>query len=444
MKISLALTGLILAIGLATGWLHRQRLTGLRGQRTELVAKAQTLGISADLPEAERARNTKRQREDRVASGGPLAGKFAAYAREIEANEREGDDPSEDFERRGRELMETLKGLDAAQLKTFIDALNGDAGLSESTRRNLLSGILLTILEDRPAVALEVMATSPDLLKENKMAELMISSALAQWAKEDPRAALEWMRKNATLHPNAADEDAKRSVLAGAAEHDPQLAFRLIGEMGLTDVSSAIETLVETATTAEKRSAILEALRGHLATMANPEQRDELLHESLETLGRNLADESYDSVQAWISSAKLSPAESARFAAGLSYFNTKQDTGRWIGWMAENLPKGELADSVDNLVGQWTQQDYLAAGKWLTTAPAGPAKQAAVSSYAQTVAEYEPQTAVQWALTLPPGEARQDTFQAIYRNWPSNDAEAAEAFAREHGVLSTREAKGEP
>ena len=444
MKFSLALTGLILAIGLATGWLQRQKTTVLQEQRADLVAEGRSLGITDGSPDVEGARMTKRQREERAAKAGPLVGRFAAYARELEANEREGGDPGEDFERRGRELIAALKGLDAAQFKPFLDALNGDDGLSGETRRNLLAGIVLTIIEDRPALALEVMAASPEMLRENKMAELLISSALVKWAKEDPRAALDWMQKNAALYPNVADEDAKRSLLTGAAEKDPKLAFQLIGEIGFEDVSSAIGTLVETGTTAEKRSAILEALRDHLATLPDAERRKELLAESLETLGRNLADESYDSVQGWISSAKLSRAESAQFAAGLSYFNTRQDTGRWVGWMAENLPKNDLADSVDNLVGQWTQQDYLAAGKWLTTAPEGPAKQAAVSSYAGTVAEYEPQTAVRWALTMPPGEARQDTFQAIYRNWPRNDADAADAFAREHGVRSTRAAKGEP
>ena len=81
-----------------------------------------------------------------------------------------------------------------------------------------------------------------------------------------------------------------------------------------------------------------------------------------------------------------------------------------------------------------THQDYLAAGKWLTAAPAGEAKNAAVSTYAETVAEYEPQTAVQWALTLPIGEARKSTLQSIYQNWPKKDAAAAATFAQQYGV----------
>ena len=53
---------------------------------------------------------------------------------------------------------------------------------------------------------------------------------------------------------------------------------------------------------------------------------------------------------------------------------------------------------------------------------------------AATVAEYEPATAVQWALTLPPGETRQQTLESIYHNWPPSDARGAAEFAAKHGV----------
>ena len=102
--------------------------------------------------------------------------------------------------------------------------------------------------------------------------------------------------------------------------------------------------------------------------------------------------------------------------------------------MASHLPESAMRDNVDNLIGQWTQQDYLAAGRWLTAAPEGPAKQAAVSTYAGTVAEYEPKVAVQWADTLPEGEQRRRTYETILENWPKIDSAAAEAFAAKHGL----------
>ena len=130
----------------------------------------------------------------------------------------------------------------------------------------------------------------------------------------------------------------------------------------------------------------------------------------------------------------LTPSEKVRLANELTYFTTKADTGRWVEWMSGNLPEELFAEPVRKLIGEWTEQDYVAAGKWLATAPDGPAKVAAVEAYARAVARYESQVAGQWAMTLPPGTARNATLRAVHQNWPADDPEGAAAFAREHGL----------
>lgn len=436
LKFSLATALLILAVGGTMGLMHQQRLTVLHDEQRELAAKALQLGISAEATVDSPV--TKRQRDDRANQANAMAREFIAFGREIELHDQqENDGADEAFEKRGLEMQAKLMDLDASQLKVLIASLRDDKTLSNEIRQNLICYSISMIGEDHPATALAIFSESADLLKDSLTGASVVSSTLANWAKKDPLAASEWVRKNAAEHPDLANDDAQRSIIEGAAENDPKLAFKLIGAMHMEDTSAAVESLVEAGKTAEQRTAILDALREHLATLPEGQERDDLLQESLETMGRNLANESFESVQSWIAKSKLSPTESAQFAAGLSYFNTKQDTGRWIDWMAQNLPKEAVANNVDNLVGQWTQEDYQAAGKWLAAAAEGPAKQAAVSTYAGTVAEYEPQTAVQWALTLPAGEARQATFEAIYQNWPKADAEAAAAFAKQYGVDTT-------
>lgn len=130
----------------------------------------------------------------------------------------------------------------------------------------------------------------------------------------------------------------------------------------------------------------------------------------------------------------LAPSEKVRLANELTYFTTKADTGRWVEWLSGNLPEEHLAEPVRKLIGEWTEQDYVAAGKWLATAPDGPAKVAAVEAYARAVAHYEPLVAAQWAMTLPPGAARNATLRAVHQNWPADDPGGAAAFAREHGL----------
>jgi hypothetical protein len=440
MKFSIAISILILAIGGATGLMHQKRLTVLRGEQRQLIAKAEKLGIAtAPADEPGGTKTSKRPRDLSGTHAGGVAAEMTAFARAIEQHEKSGEDSDEALEIRARELQAKLMKLDASQLKELIAGLRKDQGISGKTRQNLISHAILVLGDEHPEAALALFTESSDLLEDHEVGGGVISSTLGRWAKQDPLAAHEWIRANAAKHPEVVDDDAKRSVITGAAEHDPELAFKLIGEMHLQDAAGAVEALVEAGRTSEQRTAILGALREHLATLPAGEERDALLADSLETMGRSVTNESFESVQSWITTANLAPEERARFAAGLSYFSTKQDTGRWIDWMAGNLPKEEIRENVDNLIGQWTQQDYLAAGKWLSAAADGPAKQAAISTYAETVAEYDPQVAAQWALTLPAGEERQATLEAIHENWPKSDAGGAAAFAKEHGIATEEE-----
>lgn len=430
MKFSIAATLLILAIGGALGLMNQKRLTTLR----EVAAKAEPAGISiGSVNPAGEPRMTKRQRDERTDQARALAAEMVAFARELEVHELGGNPGDEAFQKRGLEIQARLMELDASQLKMVIGGLRDDPDLSDDTRENLICYSIALLGDDYPAAALALFAESADLLKDSLTGASVVSSTLATWAKQDPAAALEWVKNHAAIHPEVANEDAKQSVVAGAAENDPRLALKIISEMQVEDSASAIQLLVESGKSADQRSAILSALRDYLTTLPESE-REDVLQESLETMGRSLTNESFEATQSWIARAALSREESAQFAAGLSYFNTGGDTDRWIGWIAKNLPEDEMADSVDNLVSQWTQQDYQAAGKWLAAAPEGPAKQAAVGAYAQTVAEYEPLTAVQWALTLPAGPEREETLEGIYHNWPETDKEAATAFAKEHGI----------
>ncbi len=444
MKCSILATLLILAIGGVMGFLKSQQLTALRDDHRELAAQAKKLGISPTPSAAsDDPTSTKRPRQDGGNEARAITAELIALAHQIESQKKSGQEFDEMADEKSADLMNRLIKLDASQLKLVIAGLRADQTLPEESRRNMLGFSIMMLGDDHPAAALALFTESSDLLNGGIMGNQVVSSSLMAWAKDDPLAALAWVRANETAHPDIADDDSKRSIIAGAALTDPTLAFRLIGEMKLDDASTAIDAIIESATTPTQRTATLAALRSHLATLPEGSERTEILHSSLESMGRNLSGEGFDAVKTWISEAKLTQPESARFAAGLSYFNTKDDSGRWIEWMSENLPEADARECADNLIGQWTQQDYLAAGKWLTTAPDGPGKTASIATYAETVAEYEPQVAVQWALTLPAGTERKATLENIYQNWPKSDAAAAAAFAQQHGI-NTQPAAEEP
>ena len=432
MKFSLIATFLILAIGGIYGLMNRRETTARLDLKQQLGGRTRQLGITPTDP-----RRPRPLREVTTDAFRIFASDFTAFGAEVEQSFRSAAKTDPAYVRRLMEIKGHLVSLDAAQLKSLIDILRAEKKLTAETRGNLVTVAMSLLAEERPSNALSLYIGSLDLLENNMMAQQVAHSALREWAAQDPTAALAWAKNNGQELPDGMMDELNNCVIVGIAEADPKLAFKLLEETDPENAAASIKSFIVASKTPSQRTAVLAALREHLAKLPAGAERDELLHQSLETMGQSLRNETFATASTWLDAAKLSPTESVRIAAGLSYFYTKEDTGLWIDWMAQTLPKGTSAKYVNTLVGRWTQQDYLAAGKWLNATPAGETKDAAVQTYARTVAKYEPQTAVQWALTLPAGPQRQSTMESIYRNWPPAQKDAAVEFANQYGIDPT-------
>lgn len=440
MRFSIALSLLILAIGALVGWQEHQRLVVVRASHAKLVAEAAGSGVSIDPAHPEDGvRVTKRERENKDEDARKAAARFIAFAREMQAAQETGEESDEGNQKKVIDLMDLMMSLDAAQLKIVIAEIRASKDLKDDMRQGLIGFSIMTLANDHPQAALALFTESSDLMKGNGMSEHVISSSLAKWAKDDPMAALEWVRKNGEKFPDLVNDDAKRGMISGAAANDPKLAFQLIGELGLKNSNDAIRSIVDAATTPEQRTATLAALREHLAAMTDEKARAEASNNAVQSLASNAAKDGFESGSKWIESAGLTPEQLANLgSSGFSWSVKGDDTGKWVEWMGKTLPAGNVSGSgIRNMVSNWTQNDYQAAGKWLSSTPDGPAKNISIRSYAETVSKYEPETAAQWAMTLPPGKDREHTLATIYQNWPKDDdasKAAAEAFRAEHGI----------
>lgn len=430
MKRSLALALGIAIVGMIPGVLKQRRVAELVEEEAGLRARAESLGMRLDSGDSGSGPRTKRQREDAERRFQTVQSGLRSLMMELDA----GAD-AEALQQRSADVMAQLLELDPTRLRAVVSELVRDSSLSEKSRRDLVSFAILSLADGDPGTAMSLFTDSSGLLKDHPAGGHLVSNALAKWAELDPTAALGWMRDHAKHHPGLVDDDTRRSLISGAAAKDPALAFRLMGELGLEHPAGAVNAIIMSgARDAESRTAVLNALREHLKSIEDPTVREESAASALEVLAQTAEKESFESLRGWMDAASLSGEEKAQFASGLSWFNTRADTGKWVDWMAGNLEPSELVEPVRDLVGEWTQQDYQAAGKWLTGVPEGPAKAAAVESYAAAVAEYEPRVAEQWAMTLPPGPAREATLQAIRDNWSSADPEGARAFALQHAL----------
>jgi len=436
MRISIALSLLILAIGAAIGWQDHQRLEIVRASHDKLVAEAASSGITLDPGQSESGvRITKREREDKDAIARQTAVDFIAFAKEMEAMEKSGKGKDENMQKRILEVMDRMMSLDSGQLKILIAELRANKELKDEMRRGLIGFSIMTLANDHPQAALTLFTEASEDFKDDGMGKHVISTSLAKWAKDDPMAALAWVRENGKKFPDLVNDDAKRGLISGAAANDPKLAFSLIGELGMEDKSQSIRSIVEAARTPAERTTTLAALTEHLATLTDSDVRAETSRDAIRGLVQSAAKDGFEAGSKWISEAGFTPEQLAGIGSGGFTHTIKgAETGKWIEWMDKTLPAAKSDDGIRNMVTNWTRNDYQAAGTWLATTPEGPARDTSVRAYAETVASYDPETAAQWALTLPAGKDREQTMRNIYQNWPDGNPAAKEAFGKAHGI----------
>ena len=432
MKISIAASILILLLAALFGFHGHHQLFTVRENHDKLVASANQLGIAVDsFHPSTPVRITKREREDKEADAKAAAVEFIAYAREMEANREKGVSTDVARQKRQMEIMDRMLTLNSAQMKILIAEVRAAKDLKDETRKELIDLSLLMLSNDSPQAVLALLTEPSDLFKGTGMSSHVISSSLAQWAKDDPLAALEWVRNNSAKFPDLITEGAKHGLIYGTAIQDPKLAFKLIGELGLKPLSFAVNSVVNAATTPEQRTATLAALREHLANLKDEKARKDLSDSTMREFAPNISKDGFEAGSQWITAAGFTPAKLESFAGGLNDYG---GNGRWIEWIGDNLPPHKAADKIESMVRGWTQSDFQAAGNWINSVPDGPTKNTAIRSYAETVSKYEPETAAQWALTLPPGKDRDSTLNKIYQNWPKDDPAAKEAFKQQHGI----------
>ena len=456
MKIPIALSALILALGIGLGWHARLRFVAARVSRDQIVAEAASRGLTPDRSGGVGAsRMPRRERHDREAESRFIAAEFIAFAKEWQSTLEHGGKLDGSLQSRCVDYDARIMSLDATQLKTIIAAARSSKELAGEPRVHLLGLAIQALAYQSPQAAVALFAGSSGLSKDDPVRVIALPYALYRWAQNAPLAALAWIRDNADASPDSVTQEAKRQVISGAAAQDPGIAFKFIGELGLNP-RETIEMIVMPAKTPDARTATVVALREYFATITDETTREQLLNLNsadprriaeakatfpnwvVSELASDAAREGYESATSWMAAAKLTPAELESFARdGLSDINMHGEAGRWIEWIGATFPRGQTDEGIRNLVCQWTNDDYQAVGKWLDTTPAGYAKNIAVSEYAGMLARYEPATAAQWAMTLPPGAERDATLVKIHDSWPTKTpaaAAAAEAFAKQHGI----------
>ncbi len=439
MRIPIVVSVLVLAAAAGLGWRDHLRLASVQATHRELVAQAAALGIALDPADpAERVRTTKRPREDRDAGAKDAAAGFIVYAKEMQAlGGKLGMPLDEATRKRMMDQMDRMMALDGSQLKVVIAELCANS----PPQIDLIDFSIKRLAKDYPQQALAILTDSPGLLDlihrtTNGQAENLIQNVLKGWANNDPLAAIEWFRKNGGKLPDYLANPAAWGLISGSASSDPKLAFQLVGELGF-DAGIFVPSIArKRAKTPEQRAATLAALREWRAAAPDDKASEDAAGEAIRLLafGESYQPNDFDHVTRWVDAANFSPQELESLTQGVERSLKLDETGKWIEWLGKTLLADAVNEFIFRLVSKWSERNYEAAGNWLATAPASPARHIAACAYAETIITKDPATAIEWALSVPEGEERDRTLKKLYEKWPKEDSAARHAFAEEHGI----------
>jgi len=435
MRIPTYLSVVLLSTACYIAWQDRQRLVAAREDLAKLVDEADREGISAAFGQhANRGRNSGRQRLDSRQAAISLADDWMLYQRELELLDQPGEQPDEAMLERENLLWERARPLDTAGWESFLARALEALEVSEAVRRNLVYMAISSIARRNPQAALDRLHRASSLFKDDHRGNELAGLAIRELAKINPVAAATWIRENGN-HPSGFVTDQTRiSLINGTASTHPELAFQLIGELGIKDTNNAFSSLAINARTFEQKSAILAALRGHLATSLDASDHGQIELTVLRGLASTFAYGNFGEARRWFESTDLSARELAYCADALQSSVLRNETGQWIEWFAGKLTPDASKGVTKSMIDSWARDDHEAAGKWISEAPDIPIRDAAIWAFAVSVSKHESATAVEWALTLPPGEDRYSALANIHRNWPEDDPAAKAAFAEEHGI----------
>jgi len=433
MKTSFTIAAIILALGMSFVWSDHQRLLAARALHENSTKEA---GLSSDGGSYFPAL-TRRERRKPDVRAKFVAAEFLAYHRAEErqtAGEQVSADPNEIYAK----AMEHVRALNPEELKALIQELRDTLEIDGSIRWHFIFNIISNLVDVRPESALELHFATVDLAPPNRrINEDLISKSIQNWAKDDPDSALKWLKENERKLPANAKDKAKEALLSGVASRDPTAAFRMLDRLDLENHYDGIGKIRHACKTPELKMAAIAGIREYVATLPDEKKREGIQNEAVSWLGYDAAKEGFESGSKWITSANFTEGELRSFTSNFvnnMFDRHEDDAAKWVQWVNDNSPAGEVDKSVRNMVSTWARADYQAAADWIRTMPDGPLKNNSTRAYAEAVSEYEPDSAVEWAATLPAGKERDATFKKIHKNWLKKDAEGAATFAEKFGI----------
>jgi len=282
----------------------------------------------------------------------------------------------------------------------------------------------MMLSSENPEAALAIISESHESLNLGQQSEHLLPIILSQYASTDPKGAALWIIENEKILDHDSDE-IKNSIVTMVAQNNIASALDLIDTLKIKDSSHTFASLAQTVNTQNHKD-FIKALRSQDFT-------DEQQNAAFASLSFSPFMEDFETASNWLAGPDLSDSEKEKITANLYYHGVRNSASQWLSWISENQISAEAGkQATSRIISGWTQENFVAAGEWIQNQKTGPLKNAAILSYAETLAPQEPAAAADWASVLPQSPERTSLLQVIHRSLKEKDPNAAANFAKEH------------
>jgi cytochrome c553 len=244
----------------------------------------------------------------------------------------------------------------------------------------------------------------------------------AEWARQDPSAALAWASSLEGREKGSAMESVVREV----ANTDPRRAAEMASTMDEDSRDDAYAAIAERWATTNFSEA-----ETWIKTLSGEEQ-SEAMGAALSALAREnpaLAQEKIASMP----EGRDRDRAMASIASQLSR-NDPQAAATWLA--SQTITDGEAQrDAMRDVMSNWTNQDSAGALAFVQSQPAGEARDSATTAYIWNARNDDPATLIQLAESISDEGSRARTVGMTAMRWMQQDAEGARAYIENSTVI---------
>lgn len=238
----------------------------------------------------------------------------------------------------------------------------------------------------------------------------------AEWAKQDPSAALAW----AQGLEGSDSTRASASVLGEIAKSDPSKAANMAGSLEESVRAEAYQSIAS-----EWARADWNATEAWLNTLSGND-KDSATISALRSLS------SIDPTLAAQKVAALPEGQNRdRVTSEVAGALARENPQNAMKWLESNASENAQNRSVREVVSTWAMNDPKGARDWINNQEMGSVRDSAVQTYLFTSSDNSPQDAVTMAQTISDDRSRERTVRMTMNRWMQEDKEAATQYIQQ-------------